>query len=282
MQLSERTIALKRRIILFLKGAAVLIYFLIAFLASCVGAISGMGGGIIIKPVMDALTRVDAGTVSIISSACVFTMAVVSVGKHAHKKTRFPGKMSALLGAGALFGSMAGRELLQMLIAGRSDASVKTLQGTALLILLTFTFLYMNFLKGRYAFHVQNSLIVILVGIMLGLLSAFIGIGGGPFNVAFLCLFFGMNMKDATVSSLVVIFLAQISVLGAAAARGTFSPEHLPILLFMLPGALLGGICGTACNRKFTNENLMTVYNSVLIIIGLINVYNIISYSVLQ
>lgn len=240
-----------------------------------------MGGGVIIKPVMDALTLIDAGSISIISSACVFVMAAVSVGKHVHKKTCIPGKMSVLLGAGALFGSMAGRRLLQILIADRSDSSVKSLQGVALLILLIFTFFYMNFWKDKYVFHICNSFFIVLIGTVLGMLSAFIGIGGGPFNVAFLCLFFGMDMKDATVSSLIIILLAQISVLGTTAAQGGFSLTHVPTLLCMLPGALFGGICGTTCNRKFTYKNLMTVYNGVLIIIGLLNVYNVVSYSIL-
>lgn len=254
-------------------------YFLVALLASCVGAISGMGGGVIIKPVMDALTDIDAGSISVISSACVLSMAVVSVGKHIHKKTRFPRKMSVLLGAGALAGSMAGRELLHMIIEGSSDSAVKVCQGTSLLVLLVFTFFYMNCFKEKLVFHIQSSLAVILVGLILGLLSAFIGIGGGPFNIAFLCLLFGMDMKDATVSSLVIILIAQISVLGTALAQGTMSAVHTPVLLAMLPGAVIGGICGTVCNKRFQNVGLMTVYNCVLIVIGLINVFNVFKYS---
>ena len=48
--------------------------FLVAALTTTVGAITGMGGGVIIKPMLDATTELDAMTVSILSSATVFTI----------------------------------------------------------------------------------------------------------------------------------------------------------------------------------------------------------------
>lgn len=41
-----------------------MIFFIVGFIASIVGAISGLGGGVIIKPVLDAVTTLDASVIS--------------------------------------------------------------------------------------------------------------------------------------------------------------------------------------------------------------------------
>ena len=66
------------------------IYFLIAIGATTVGSLTGMGGGVIIKPLMDVLHDFDVQTIGVISSLTVFSMSVVSIGKQMLAKTRIP------------------------------------------------------------------------------------------------------------------------------------------------------------------------------------------------
>ena len=56
-----------------------LFYFLICVTATTLGAISGIGGGVIIKPVMDALGGMSVSTISFLSGCTVLAMSVVSV-----------------------------------------------------------------------------------------------------------------------------------------------------------------------------------------------------------
>ena len=58
-----------------------LVYFLIAICATTVGSLTGMGGGVIIKPLMDVLHGFDVQTIGVLSAITVFAMSVVSVGK---------------------------------------------------------------------------------------------------------------------------------------------------------------------------------------------------------
>lgn len=57
------------------------LYFLIAIGATTVGSLTGMGGGVIIKPLMDVLHGFDVQTIGVLSSLTVFSMSVVSIGK---------------------------------------------------------------------------------------------------------------------------------------------------------------------------------------------------------
>ena len=58
-----------------------LIFFLVSLLASVVGAICGIGGGVIIKPVLDLLHLESVSTISFLSVCTVLSMSCYSVGR---------------------------------------------------------------------------------------------------------------------------------------------------------------------------------------------------------
>ncbi len=55
-----------------------LIYFVVIVLANTVGAISGMGGGVLIKPILDLIGVHSVAGISFYSTVAVFTMSIVS------------------------------------------------------------------------------------------------------------------------------------------------------------------------------------------------------------
>lgn len=58
------------------------IYFSIAICATILGSLAGLGGGIIIKPILDTIGNYNLSTVGILSSVTVFSMALVSTIEH--------------------------------------------------------------------------------------------------------------------------------------------------------------------------------------------------------
>ncbi|HBG5346526.1 TPA: hypothetical protein KQG29_003979 [Clostridioides difficile] len=54
------------------------ILFSIAIFATIIGAITGIGGGVIIKPVLDLIWVFDITTISVLSSFTVLLMSIVS------------------------------------------------------------------------------------------------------------------------------------------------------------------------------------------------------------
>ena len=59
---------------------SILVFFIVLF-ACTLGAISGLGGGIIIKPLMDALGGFSAASVNAMASITILTMTIVSIIK---------------------------------------------------------------------------------------------------------------------------------------------------------------------------------------------------------
>ena len=85
-------------------------FFVICFSASVIGAICGIGGGVIIKPILDAFHMLDDAAISFLSSSTVLSMTTYSVIKsklsgesHIDSKIGFP------LALGAAFGGLIGK-----------------------------------------------------------------------------------------------------------------------------------------------------------------------------
>ena len=67
-----------------------LIYAFVILVATTLGAFVGLGGGVIIKPVLDFIGAEPRMQVDFLSAAAVFTMSVVSTGKSIKNKVFCP------------------------------------------------------------------------------------------------------------------------------------------------------------------------------------------------
>ena len=54
-----------------------------------------------------------------------------------------------------------------------------------------------------------------------------------------------------------------------------FSSYKLEMLPLMMIGGVIGGIVGYRINKSVSEKNIITIFDTVLIIIVLLNVYNI-------
>ena len=174
------------------------------------GAYVGLGGGVIIKPLLDLIGKDPISIVNFYSACAVFSMSISSTIKHIKSKTKIDFKLIVSLSAGAVIGGILGSRLFDYLLTLFDNSKLKSLQGLILGILLVASVVYIN-LKNAKSFKVKNPICIILVGLSLGFIASFLGVGGGPINVAFLALFFSMTVKEAAVYSVGTIFFSQLS-----------------------------------------------------------------------
>ena len=85
-----------------------LIYFLVIILANSVGAVSGMGGGVIIKPVMDFFHFHDVASISFYSSFAVLVMAMVSTYRQIKYGFKMKWSKMIALAGGSILGGYIG------------------------------------------------------------------------------------------------------------------------------------------------------------------------------
>lgn len=252
-------------------------YLVIALVASTIGAISGVGGGVMIKPLLDLFSQYSVETISLLSSFTVLAMAIAAVIKHIQYKTEFKKDVAILLASGAVAGGFIGDRILARLISLFKDASnIKIIQNILLLLLLIMVLIYINKFKKHIKFKVENKVIIVLIGIILGMISTFIGIGGGPINIVVLTLLFSMDTKDAAVNSLVLILFSQMAKITNVAFSQGLGSFDLSMLIYMIPAGILGGILGSKLNKTLKSKDIQRIFNCVLIFIIFINIFNII------
>lgn len=256
------------------------IFFLICFLASAVGAICGIGGGVIIKPVLDAFGILDVGTISFLSGCTVLSMTTYSVlksraggGGKGDRAVRFP------MALGAAFGGLAGKELFSFVSALSPDRNrVGAVQAFCLLLVTVGTLVYTLYKDRIHTLRVKALTGCILIGASLGVLSSFLGIGGGPVNLVVLFFFFSMSTKEAAESSLYIIFFSQTASLLSSLATGSVPEFPAELLVLMVCGGILGGICGRALNQRMEERTVDRLFIGLMVLMILINVYNIYKY----
>ena len=134
--------------------------------------------------------------------------------------------------------------------------------------------------RSRIRTHsVQNPAGCMVIGLCLGLMSAFLGIGGGPINLVVLYFFFSMETKAAAQNSLYIILLSQLASLLFTVVRGKV-PEF-PVLLFccMVCCGILGGVVGRKINKKIDSQTVNKLFLGLLVVIMGVCCYNFYRYS---
>ena len=232
-----------------------MLFLTVCFLASAIGAICGIGGGVIIKPVLDAFGILGVPSISFLSGCTVLAMTTYSVGKsRLGKKSGFEAKTGIPLSAGAVAGGIIGKWIFSYISSFSAD---KDRIGAI-----------MNY-------QVRNAFSCMMIGLILGILSSFLGIGGGPINLIVLFFFFSMSTKTAAENSLYIIFFSQLSSLLSTLAAGSVPEFSFEILAFMVSGGILGGIAGRFINKKISEAMVERLFIGAMSVIILINIYNL-------
>ena len=121
-----------------------LVFLAVCFGASVLGAICGVGGGVIIKPVLDAFGVLDVSAVSFLSGCTVLAMTACSVMKEKLSgKTSVQKSTSMPLALGAAAGGVIGKWLFSYLLShGSSQNKVGAVQAVCLMFVTLGTLLY--------------------------------------------------------------------------------------------------------------------------------------------
>lgn len=253
--------------------AAGILYFFVIVAANTVGAISGMGGGVIIKPVFDAIGAHSVAAISFYSSTAVLVMSLVSTVRQLQDGVRFRGQVILFIAAGALLGGMLGNLTLDGLLQRlQNDAQVQILQIFLIVATLLFALFYTR--CKWHCLELAGGLWFVVCGVVLGFFASLLGIGGGPINVALLMFWFGFPIKRATTYSITIIFLSQMAKMLTLAATTGFGRFDLAMLFFVVPAGAVGGFLGAYAHKIFSPKKVEQVFQAVILLVLLLNAYN--------
>ena len=266
---------------------------LILFFGFIVGFMSGLfgvGGGFLMTPLLIFMgippaTAVGTESVQILGSSVSGAMA------HGLKKN-IDYEIGAFLLIGGIFGSTLGVILFNFLKeSGNIDLIIKFLYilflaiiGTLMLVESTISLVKEKTVKTPskrrsrtildllpFKLKFRNSkifisiLLPIFVGIFVGLLSAFMGVGGGFVMVPAMIYIFKMGTVLAIGTSLFQIVFVTLNV---SILHATFNYSvDLILAIFLLIGGVIGAQYGSKLTSKFKGEQIRILLAMIVLVV---------------
>lgn len=246
-----------------------IILLLVTLAATTVGAISGVGGGVIIKPIMDALMDVGASATSFMSSCIMLCMSMVSIyrGRKDEIDINFP--ISLALAIGAAIGGIFGKALFDFIPDNQA-----LIQSSILFVINIAIYFYIKFKGLIKPLNVESLPLSGVIGCCLGTVSSFLGIGGGPINIAVLYIFYSSTPKVTAKRSIFIILLSQISGITTTLITGIPANVNYVALVLMIGGGCFGAIIGGKISKKLTDAQVDDLFTDVLVAVIILNAYN--------
>ena len=251
-------------------GPQYILVFAVCFLASLLGPLCGIGGGVIIKPVVDAMNVMSVSTVSFLSSMSVLIMSLSTLAQNAASgQSDIDARAMAPVAVSSAVGGVIGKMVFNRLGSVFPDAELVGAVQAAVLIVLAVLVLAYTLNKARIkGLKLESAWAQALIGFCAGACWSFLGIGGGPFNLAILVFFFAMESSQ---TASLVYTLATGSV-----------PTFLPVVLLgMAAMAVLGSVVGRRLLRRMDSAAVDRLYVFALVLIIVICTYNFIRFAVL-
>jgi hypothetical protein len=262
----------------------VIVVFLISLVAGFLGALLGLGGGLIVIPALTLLLHVDirlaigASIISVIATSSGAAAAYVREHIANIRVAMFlelgttTGAITGAYLAGRvhprflylLFGAMLGYSAVAMLKGVHSAHFSRPVGRTSRWLRLS-----SNYYDAASNEHVEYPVHRPILGLALmygaGTASGLLGIGSGALKVPAMDLGMGLPMKVSTATSNLMIGVTAAASAGLYFARGQIDPFiAAPVALGVLGGAL----AGSHYLGRIQSERLRKVFIIVLLVIA--------------
>ena len=257
-----------------------LVFSIIVLVATIVGSISGIGGGVLIKPVMDASFPLTTSQISFLSGTTVLTMTIVSLLRS--RKDLKLDLRTLMLAIGGAIGGIGGKQVFDIVKkAAGNDAFVGLVQNIIMVLLTGAVFLYTLKKANIKTKNFNNPVFSLIVGLLLGILSSFLGIGGGPINLMVLSYIFSFDTKKSALASLFIIFFSQLFSLVSSVVTNTIPTFEWPMLLMMMACAVIGSTLGRMFSKKMDNKAVDKLFMILMAVIIALSIYNCVKFGMM-
>jgi uncharacterized protein len=236
--------------------------FLIGFLAGLFGGLVGLGGGVVMIPLMVGIKKLSQQHAHGTSLVVLVFTGIMGAATYAYQGS-IDIVASALLASTAIFTARSGAFIAHSL----PEWKLKKTFGIFIILVS------MLMVLKPYIPHVASPmegwikvLILLASGALTGLLSGMMGVGGGSLMVPAMVLMVGMEQHTAQGSSL----LAMIP----AGAVGAWTHKKLgnvetPLLYGLIPGVMIGTFIGARCAHYLPENILRCIFALVIIWTGI-------------
>jgi uncharacterized membrane protein YfcA len=268
---------------------AFIILLLVGLLASSLGSLIGLGGGIIVVPALLYFGSMawfgHSVTPQVAAGTSLFTMIFTGMSStlaYMKKKTvDYKSGLIFLIGSGP--GSILGAWITEKL-----NLHSFSLYFGLFIILVSIVLLLKDKMKpipykkdrglvrtftdneGKTFEYGFNPYMGVFISFAVGLLSGILGVGGGSLMVPTMILLFFFPPHVATATSMFMIFPTSVLSSITHVALGNVNWFYA---LALIPGAWIGARVGVYLNSRLKSKTIVLVLRAVLIIVGIRMIY---------
>jgi uncharacterized membrane protein YfcA len=234
----------------------------IGLAAGCLSALLGVGGGILMVPAMVLMLRVTQHRAHGTSLAVILPTALAAAYRY-HLAGRVEWELVVPLAIGGVFGALIGASVANAMGAGL----LRRVFG-AFIVLVG---LLMIIIKGDY--HAGAALAgtgagnwtIGMVGLIAGVMSGLLGVGGGIIMVPAIVFLLGRDQHVAQGVSLAVIIPVSISGAWIHARKGNVIPS---LAFWISVGAVVGATVVGNAVQQIQEGVLRALFGTFLVIMG--------------
>jgi uncharacterized membrane protein YfcA len=242
--------------------------FLIGLILSAVIGLSlgliGGGGSILTVPILVYFLGVETHEAVGMSLAVVGATSLFGAFLH-HRKGTLNFSSGLLFGISGIIGAFLGSPLTRMV-----SPSVLLLIFAGLMFVVAFSMLWRKRNAESEKVYEANVTKAVLSGFGVGILTGFLGVGGGFLIVPALIFFGGLRMKEAIGTSLLVIAMNCVAGILGHLSYGLFD---LKITFMVTILAVGGAVFGTILSHKFSVANLQKSFAFLVLAVAVFLTY---------
>lgn len=260
-----------------------IILVIVGVLASSLGSLIGMGGGIIVVPALlylATLPEFSHLTPQVVVGTSLFTMIFTGLSSTlAYMKLKTVDYKSGLI---FLIGSGPG-SILGAWVTEKLDLHSFNLYFGLFIIFVSFVLMIKDKLKplpfrkdkgvvrqftdniGRNFEYGFSPIVAILISFVVGFLSGIFGIGGGSLMVPTMIILFFFPPHVAVATSMFMILPTAIL---SSITHITLGNVNWLYALALVPGAWIGAKVGVFLNTKLKSKTIVWIIRIILIVVG--------------
>jgi hypothetical protein len=231
---------------------------LLGFVAGILGSMIGLGGGIIVVPVLTFLgfSPTAAASNSLFAALSNAIASTISYSKQKRIEFSLGIKLGLLTIPGTILGAIISTDV--------APGFFKILFGLVLITSAAYIFLRKKIETKEKTLSTQMMIFAVGASFFAGIISAFFGIGGGIIFVPLMAIGMGMAMKKAAPTSQLILLFSSLSGVISHSMLGHPDFTHAG---FLAIGSFFGGLVGARLSLEI-KERYLQILVTVLILIA--------------
>ncbi len=229
----------------------------LGFAAGILGSMIGLGGGIIVVPILTFLgfPPTVAASNSLFAALSNAVASTITYSKQKRIEFSLGLKLGLLTIPGTILGAVISSDI--------SSEIFKILFGIILILSSVYIFLRKKLETKEKTLSKQMIIFAIGASFFAGIVSSFFGIGGGIIFVPLMVVGMGMAMKRAAPTSQLILLFASFSGVVVHSVLG--HPDFLQAGLLAI-GSFFGGLVGARLSLDVKERYLQILVSSVILI----------------